>query len=146
MSVQHVQAVASPYGAGTSSVPPTHSSRPHISTLIIENIINSGTTGIPDVLPREDLIVYITNINNNYEDCIILSNGSKSRGLFNYLAYSAQALNENETVLDPGEKVIMERNRWWKTYGGEGLGMGHRIIDGRKDIQHKWRQKWSHTE
>lgn len=115
-SVQHVQAVAVPYGAGTSSVAPTHISRPLVSTEFLESIISDETAGIADNMPGEDLVICFANFNNTYEDSIILSEGSANRGLFNHMAFSANVINTNETIPEVGNKAHIQTNKWWKMY------------------------------
>ncbi|KJZ68977.1 hypothetical protein HIM_11634 [Hirsutella minnesotensis 3608] len=115
-SVQHIQAVAVPYGAGTSSVEPTHVSRPLVTTPFMESIIDSSTAGIPDNMPGEDLVVCFANLNDTYEDSVVLSKASAARGLFNHMAYSANVVNSTETIPEVGQKVHIKTNRWWKTY------------------------------
>lgn len=118
-SVQHIQAVASPYGVGTSSVQPTHISRPMVSTSLVEEIINDASAGMPDNMPGEDLVVGFLNHNATYEDCITLSKSSATRGLFNYMAYSSNVVNSTEQIPEISEMAHISTNRWWKTYNNK---------------------------
>lgn len=120
-SVQHIQATATPYGAGTSSVAPTHTSKPLVSTPYLESILNDRSAGIPDHAPGEDLMVLVANFNDTYEDSIIFSKAGAARGLFNHMAYSANVVNSNEKIPDVGQKTHIKNNRWWKTYSASYL-------------------------
>ena len=115
-SVQSQQAIAIPYGAGTSSIAPTHISKPSVSTFLLESIMDNESAGICDYIPGEDLVVCYANFNDTYEDSIILSEGSAARGLFSYMAYSSYVVGSHEKVPNIGEYVSMSDNPWWKTY------------------------------
>ncbi|KAI1747742.1 hypothetical protein F4782DRAFT_551818 [Xylaria castorea] len=116
--------------------PPVHSFRPLVTTGLIEDIMSEETSGIPDNLPGEDLMVCFANFNDNYEDSIIFSKGAASRGLFNYMAYSARLINSSEKAPEVGQRANMRENRWWKVFGGTkgarhysyaGRGRMHRV-------------------
>ena len=115
-SVQSVQAVTLPYGAGTSSVAPNHASKPLVSTPLIEELLNSTKCGLPDRIPGEDLIVCFANFNDTNEDSIMMSESSANRGLFSYLAYSVHVIATTEKVPEIGKYAHIKDNRWWKTY------------------------------
>lgn len=119
-SVQSVQAVASPYGAGTSSVSATHLSKPLVSTPFLESIMHDTISGdacnLADLIPGEDLVVCFANFNDTNEDSIMMSEGSVQRGLFAHMAYSAYLLNEDEKVPENGSYVNIDEHRWWKSY------------------------------
>lgn len=115
-SVQSVQVVTLPWGAGTSSVAPTHSSRPLVSTPLIEELIEDSSATIADYVPGEDLVVCFANFNDTNEDSIMISDGSVGRGLFAHMAYSMHCVNNTEVVPDVSNKVTIEKNRWWKSY------------------------------
>lgn len=115
-SVQSQQAVAIPYGAGTSSIAPTHVSKPLVSTELIEEVMNDESAGISDFMPGEDLMIAYANFNDTYEDSVILSEGSAARGLFSYMAYSSYVVGSHEKVPEVGNYVNMTDNPWWKTY------------------------------
>lgn len=115
-SVQSQQAVAIPYGAGTSSIAPTHISKPLVSTELIEQVMNNESVGIPDFMPGYELVLAYANFNDTYEDSVIMSEGSASRGLFSYMAYSSYVIGSHEKVPEVGGYVNMKDNPWWKTY------------------------------
>lgn len=115
-SVQSQQAVAVPYGAGTSSIAPTHVSKPSVTTPLLEEIMNDEGAGICDFIPGEDLVIAYANFNDTYEDSVIMSEGSASRGLFSYMAYSSYVVGSHENVPEVGNYVNMTDNPWWKTY------------------------------
>lgn len=115
-SVQSQQAVAVPYGAGTSSVAPTHVSKPIVSTPLLESIMDDECAGICDYMPGEDFVLCYANFNDTYEDSIIMSEGSAARGLFSYMAYSSSLVRSHEKVPEVGEYVNMSDNPWWKVY------------------------------
>lgn len=115
-SVQSQQAVATPYGAGTSSVAPTHTSKPLVSTPLLEEIMNDESAGICDYMPGEDLVICYANLNDTYEDSIILSAGSAARGLYAYMGYSSYIVGSHEKVPEVNEYANMKDNPWWKTY------------------------------
>ena len=115
-SVQSVQVVTTPYGAGTSSVAPNHTSKPLVSTPLIEDLLNSSECGLPDYMPGEDLVVCFANFNDTNEDSIMMSEGSVGRGLFSYLGYSVHVVNSNENIPEVGKYAHIKENRWWKTY------------------------------
>lgn len=115
-SVQSIQAVCTPYGAGTSSVAPTEVTRPLVYTPLYEEILNSPNLGLADYLPGQELIVCFANFNNTNEDGIMMSEGSISRGLYSYLAYSVNSINPAEKVPAVGQYAHIGTNRWWKTY------------------------------
>lgn len=120
-SVQHIQAVAVPYGVGTSSVQPIHVSKPTVSTELIEEVLNDTSSGIPDNMPGENLVVAFINHNDTNEDSIIFSKGSAARGLFNYMAYSSNVVNSTEDIPEVGEMAHIKSNRWWKVYDNKHL-------------------------
>lgn len=115
-SVQSVQVVTTPYGAGTSSVAPNHTSKPLVSTPLIEDLLNSPECKLPDYMPGEDLVVCFANFNDTNEDSIMMSEGSVGRGLFSYLAYSVHVVNSNENIPEVGKYAHIKENRWWKSY------------------------------
>ncbi len=115
-SVQSIQAVSTPYGAGTSSVAPTHISKPLVSTPLIESILNSNDYGIADNVPGQDLLVCFANFNDTNEDSIMINEGSVARSLYSYMAYSAHVVNSTEKIPNSGEYAHIKNNRWWKSY------------------------------
>lgn len=115
-SVQSQQAVVVPYGAGTSSVAPTHVSHPLVSTPYLEEILNDPSAGICDYAPGTDLCVCYHNDNDTIEDAIIFSSSSGARGLYNYLAYTSHTLGAEEKIPEPGGRVNIVTNPWWKSY------------------------------
>ena len=115
-SVQSIQAVSTPYGAGTSSIAPTSVSKPLVSTPLIENILNSNDCGIPDNVPGQDLLICFANFNDTNEDSIMINEGSIARGLYSYMGYSAHVVNTTEKIPDPEQYVHIKNNRWWKSY------------------------------
>jgi hypothetical protein len=115
-SVQSQQAVAVPYGAGTSSVAPTHISKPCVSTALLESVMNDESAGICDYIPGEDLVICYANFNDTYEDSVIMSEGSVARGLYSYMGYSSSLVGSHEKVPEVGEYVSMSENPWWKVY------------------------------
>ena len=115
-SVQSQQAVAVPYGAGTSSVAPTHASKPMVSTPLLESVMADESAGISDYMPGEDFVLCYANLNDTYEDSIIMSEGSAARGLFSYMAYSSSLIGSHEKVPEVGEYVNIKDNPWWKVY------------------------------
>ena len=115
-SVQSIQATCAPYGAGTSSIAPTHVSKPLVSTPLIESILNSEDCGIPDNMPGQDLLVCFANYNDTNEDSIIINEGSVARSLYSYMGYSAHVINTSEKVPEPGQYTHIKTNRWWKSY------------------------------
>ena len=119
-SVQSVQAVTPPYGAGTSSVSPGHVSKPLVTTPFLEKVMHDTISGskcnLADLIPGEDLVVCFANFNDTNEDSIMMSDGSVQRSLFAHLAYSSYLLNEDEKIPEAGEYVSMDEHRWWKSY------------------------------
>lgn len=115
-SVQSIQVVTTPYGAGTSSVAPNHTSKPLVSTPLIEDLLNSTECQLADIIPGEDLVVCFANFNDTNEDSIMMSEGSAARGLFSHMAYSVHLINSNEKIPEVGEYAHIKTNRWWKTY------------------------------
>lgn len=118
-AAQHPQSVMVPYGAGISSVSPNHVSRPLVTTEALDSMLDSVDAGVADNAPGENLMVCLLNANDTYEDSIIFSSGSASRGMFHYLAYSSHLISSDERVPDPGECVKMEQNRWWKVMSSQ---------------------------
>lgn len=137
-SVQCVQAVSTPYGAGTSSVAPTSICKPLVTTELAERIRTDPSAGLADHLPGQPLVVCIANLNDTYEDSIIMSDASAARGLYNYMAYSSHVIGSKETVPGVGEVVSMDKHRWWKSYpsrdGGHRDGVRRVLSDGTKVI------------
>ena len=115
-SVQSIQAVATPYGAGTSSVAPPRTTKPLVSTEFLESVLDNPSSGIPDNMPGEDLVVCFANFNDTNEDSIMMSESSIGRGLFAYMGYSVHVVNPNEKIPEDGEYAHIKNNAWWKTY------------------------------
>lgn len=133
-SVQSIQAVTSPYGAGTSSVAPTHISKPLVTTPIAEALLNHPDSKMADLIPGEDLVVAFANFNDTNEDSIMISKSAAERGLYSHMAYSKHLINSNETVPEIGGYANIYDNRWWKSYSQrqDAPPTDHKI-DGRKD-------------
>lgn len=115
-SVQSQQAVVVPYGAGTSSVAPTHVSHPLVATKFLNDILEDPSSGVCDYAPGIDLCMCYHNDNDTIEDAIIFSSSSGARGLYNYMAYTSHTLNSDEPVPEPGNRVNIVTNPWWKSY------------------------------
>ena len=115
-SVQSIQAVSAPYGAGTSSVAPTHISRPLVTTPMAEALLNSPDSKLADLIPGEDLVVAFANFNDTNEDSIMISQSAADRGLFSHMAYSKNLVNSNEIIPEVGKYANIYENRWWKSY------------------------------
>lgn len=134
-SVQHIQAVAFPYGAGTSSVSPNYISKPLVMTPLMEKLLSDDSADIADNIPGQAMMVAFINANDTYEDAVIMSNGSTARGLYSYMAFSAHLINGNEKVPDPGGKVNIKDNRWWKVYARDTDYRHIKLTDGRTPIR-----------
>lgn len=133
-SVQSIQAVSTPYGAGTSSVQPTQVTMPLVTTPLADELmpkikekntwygavgkpdILSDNFGLADTLPGMNLMIGIANFNDTNEDSIMISDGSVARGLYSYLAYSAHSISSSEDIPEVGKYAHIVRNRWWKTW------------------------------
>jgi len=72
-SVQSIQAVTTPYGAGTSSVAPVHISKPLVTTPLAEAMLTSPDSKLADLVPGQDLMVAFANSNDTNEDSIMIS-------------------------------------------------------------------------
>lgn len=133
-SVQSIQAVTTPYGAGTSSVAPVHISKPLVTTPLAEALLNSSDSKFADLMPGEDLMVAFANFNDTYEDSIMISKSAADRGLYAHMAYSKHLINSNETIPDVNNYANIYDNRWWKTYSQRqhSSPIKHRF-EGRKD-------------
>jgi hypothetical protein len=115
-SVQSIQAVTPPYGAGTSSVAPTHISKPLITTPLSEALLSSPDCKLADMVPGEDLMVAFANFNDTNEDSIMMSEGSAARGLFSHMAYSRHLISSTENIPVEGNYANIHEHRWWKSY------------------------------
>ena len=119
-SVQSIQVVATPYGAGTSSVAPTHTSKPLVSTPFVEELLNPTVSGsdcnLADLIPGEDLVVCFANFNDTNEDSIMMSKSAADRGLFAHMAYSSHVIKNSERIPNDGEYANINDHRWWKCY------------------------------
>jgi hypothetical protein len=133
-SVQSIQAVTTPYGAGTSSVAPVHASKPLVTTPLAEAMLTSPDSKLADLVPGEDLMVAFANFNDTNEDSIMISKSAADRGLYAHMAYSKHLINGNETVPEVGSYVNMYEHRWWKVYSQrqDGPPVQHKF-EGRKD-------------
>lgn len=115
-SVQSIQAVTPPYGAGTSSVAPTHVSKPLVTTPLAEALLNSPECQAADLIPGEDLMVAFANFNDTNEDSIMMSSASAGRMLFSHMAYSRHLISSTENIPDDGKYANIHDNKWWKSY------------------------------
>jgi hypothetical protein len=107
-SVQILQAMCHPHLYTSSIYIPKNESKPLVVTEFALDLLGEDT----HLIPGENACILLMNLNDNYEDCFIMSSKCVEKEMFSYREVMTLSVDTQEEV-KVGDKITMETHSWW---------------------------------
>lgn len=107
-AVQSIQSICSPHLLTSSVYVPNNVSDP----LVVTDFVSSKLNGCMTIIPGENVRIALLNLNDNYEDCFIVSRACVDRGTFSYTETMTIIVDTSDSV-KVGDTITMETHSWW---------------------------------
>jgi hypothetical protein len=107
-SVQALQAMCHPVLYTSLVHVPLNVSSPLVTTEFSKKILGKDTY----LIPGENACILLMNLNDNYEDCFILSHRCVKERLFSYKEVATVAVDTEDQV-KAGDIISMKTHKWW---------------------------------
>lgn len=116
-SVQLPQAVCLPWAVGTAAVSPCYTFQPLTTTPLYKAVMKDqkeGNANLATYMPGENVGVLYLNLQENYEDAILVSQRYIDNGGFLSISMCTYLLSPSEYVPPVGHKLCSIVCPWWK--------------------------------
>lgn len=117
-SVQTPQAVCLPWCPGNAAVSPCYTFNPVVTTSFYSSIMQDMKTNecnISAYLPGENVQCLFLNLENTYEDAIMVSKKYVQNGGFSTMSLCSYNISRNECILPVGSTMCGILCEWWKS-------------------------------
>lgn len=117
-SVQLPQAICLPWCVGTAAISPCYTFDPITTTPMYRAVMKDQKEGVANLasyMPGENVGVLYLNVQENYEDSILVSQKYIDNGGFSSISICTYLLSSSEYVPEVGHKMCGVLCVWWKS-------------------------------